>query len=304
MAARVSSSPFWQKPVDVSNEDEVAELRRRNAARSRRWRVSYGEDGLAQNSGYYHKPRQPKSRTLVAHDGSTYSTPDEIDWDDWLDIFKAQHGSKMTEEYASTLKRGSVRSLADLCHWAFDRKESNFDSVECKEGHIARIDYHNGSKTMRVHFRNRGDVVCYFYVPANVYMTLRALGQSMATRIGYGGKMRHLVGIYFWDLVRVRGTLFGNRYECCYVTNDGGGYVKASPDEARGRASRDAGEMSSVESKLRSDGQAAAAGELKKSSPAEDKWKQMAGKGLLARAAEVLRRDAARLLEEQGGNHE
>ncbi len=235
MASGVGSSPFNGGSIDIRNESEVEALRRRHNRRMDRGamrgkyggRVSYDENGYAISSGYWRKPKRPGLKTLTDRLGNKYQTPDVIDWDDWLDIFKAEEVGQLSEPYSNTLKEADVRSLADLCHWSFDRPTSGYDSVECREGHITRIDYHNKTKVMRVHFKNRGDVVCYFFVPVQVYQTLKTLGEGMQTRIGFGNVLRHLVGIYFWDLVRVRGTQHGNRYECCYVTDDGGGFVKA-----------------------------------------------------------------------------
>lgn len=248
MASGVGKSPFSGGSVDVRNQSEVEMLRKghrqrmnRSALHSRgeekRGRVVYNDQGLAQSSGYWKKPARPGMKELTDSLGNRYYTPDVIDWDDWVDMFGIHPEGKLTEQYKAAPdkrreKQKSIGSLADWCNWSFDRKDSSYDSFSCPEGHIERIDYNNSSKIMRVEFRGSGKhpvraTVCYFYVPEEVYDTLKELSKGMPTRIGYGNVHRHLVGIYFWDLIRVRGTIHGNRYECCYsASGEGGGLRK------------------------------------------------------------------------------
>ena len=241
MASGIGPSPFSGGSIDVRNESEVGMLRRghkqrmgRSSMHSRgeekRGHVVYNDKGLAQSSGYWKRPARPALKTLTDSLGNIYYTPDVVDWDDWVDMFHIKPEGKTTRPYEDTLRKEDIRSLADLCNWSFDRPSSDYRSFGCHAGHIERVDYHNSSKIMRVKFRSGGgETACYFYVPAQVYATLQNLSFGMPTRIGKDGKPRHLVGIYFWDLIRVRGTVHGNRYECCYVSSgDGGGLAKAA----------------------------------------------------------------------------
>lgn len=229
--------------------------------------MKYGDDGLAKSSGYARKPSKSKMKTLTDSLGNRYKTPDEIDYDDFVDMFHIRSEGKLTEEYKSKPVRENLRSLADWCSWSFDRDSSGYWSFSCPSGHIERVDYNNASKIMRVKFRSGGgETACYFYVPASIYFTLEHLSEGMPTRKGKDGQLRHLVGIYFWDLVRVRGTVHGNRYQCCYVpSGDGGGYVK-SPDSSKEYVEfmerKDAAERRSIEQRLRGDGQDKAADAL------------------------------------------
>lgn len=243
MASGVGPSPFNGGSIDISNESEVSMLRKRHGKRmnrealhsrgeKKRGRVTYDEDGLAKSSGYWKLPTRPPLKTLTDRLGNRYQTPDVIDWDDWVDMFHISEKGQMSDVYKSNPNKYTYRTLADYCDFAFNRPESNYDSIECPEGHILRIDYSNGTKIMRVNFEKFNKWACYFFVPSQIYLTLRALGQGMQTRIGYGNVPRHLVGIYFWDLVRVRGTIHGNRYECCYTVDPGGGLRKVDGADA------------------------------------------------------------------------
>ena len=239
MASGVGPSPFAGGGIDINNESEVAMLRKRHGKRMNReslhsrgeekkGRVQYNDDGLAQSSGYWKRPTRPPMKTLVdSLTGKTYQTPDVIDWDDWVDMFHIQGGGEMSDAYKSNPSKDTYRTLADYCNFAFDRPgESSFYTFECPEGHIKRVDYNYGTRIMRVNFKKYDRWCCYFFVPTQIYETLKKLSEGMPVRMGYGNVPRHLVGIYFWDLVRVRGTIHGNRYECCYTTAPDGGFRK------------------------------------------------------------------------------
>lgn len=311
MASGRGSSPFNGDSVDVRNESEVEALRRwQNSHRKNRF-VRFGDDGLAKNSGYHRKPSKSSMKTLTDSLGNQYRTPDMIDYDDFVDMFHIRPEGQLTEEYKNDPKRQNLKSLADWCHWSFDREDSNFDEFWCPEGHIERVEYNNSSKIMRVSFVTDGAIACYFYVPAEIYQTLKHLSDGMPTRTGRDGKPRHLVGIYFWNLVRVRGTIHGNRYQCCYVSSgDGGGYVKvpnASKEDVSRMEEEDAAKRRGVEADLRRDGQHGAADILSgKVDPEETKnmqnhiWKQrLGGQSKIEAAGKDLRERARRLLEER-----
>lgn len=86
-------------------------------------------------------------------------------------------------------------------------------------GHIAKLEYaqyEDGKglgQVLRVTFSSNGAVCIFFRVPSAVAGTLLALARSKAKRIGADGKTeRHVLGIEFWDLVRIRGQRHGARY--------------------------------------------------------------------------------------------
>ena len=106
-------------------------------------------------------------------------------------------------------------------------------------GHIIKLEYAVLYKVLRVTFRKPskgGQVVAYLNVPAPVAGELLYLAESNQTQVSANsGTLRHVLGMRFWDLVRIRGTIHGTRYPFNYVTDMGNGrdsYAKgtATPD--------------------------------------------------------------------------
>lgn len=277
MASGIGPSPFNGNSVNVGNQTEADALKAYYKENRGRRKVHYDDNGLAVNAGFMRKvgtnargakgtTYKPPMRTLTDSKGNTYQTPDVVKWDDWLDMFRAQ-GSDVTEFYENDPKWKNCQSLADMVDYAFNvtPKKDKIFSVSCPKGsHIERMDYaQNFCGILRVYFRG-GNVVCYFYVPKGVWGTLCALAENGGTRPGVDGKDRHLVGIYFWNLIRIRGTVHGNRFRCCYVEG-GGGYtprdVKSETDYNRHEIAA-INAMKKEEASLRSEGQKEAADRL------------------------------------------
>ena len=106
-------------------------------------------------------------------------------------------------------------------------------------GHIIKLEYAVLYKILRVTFRKPskgGQVVAYMNVPAPVAGELLYLAESNQTQVSANsGTLRHVLGMRFWDLIRIRGTIHGTRYPFNYVTDMGNGrdsYAKgtATPD--------------------------------------------------------------------------
>lgn len=106
-------------------------------------------------------------------------------------------------------------------------------------GHIIKLEYAPLYKILRVTFRKpskEGQVVAYMNVPAPVAGELLYLAESNQTQVSASsGTLRHVLGMRFWDLVRIRGTIHGTHYPFNYVTDMGNGrdsYAKgtATPD--------------------------------------------------------------------------
>lgn len=106
-------------------------------------------------------------------------------------------------------------------------------------GHIIKLEYAVLYKVLRVTFRKPskgGQVVAYLNVPAPVAGELLYLAESNQTQVSANsGTLRHVLGMRFWDLIRIRGTIHGTRYPFNYVTDMGNGrdsYAKgtATPD--------------------------------------------------------------------------
>lgn len=106
-------------------------------------------------------------------------------------------------------------------------------------GHIIKLEYAVMYKILRVTFKKPsqgGQVVAYMNVPNPVAGELLYLAESNQTQISAtSGTLRHVLGMRFWDLIRIRGTIHGSRYPFEYVTDMGNGrdsYAKgtATPD--------------------------------------------------------------------------
>lgn len=153
--------------------------------------------------GYTGKVNRPNMRRLTdSATGKSYEVPD----DDYRQ-FAGQKQDSSVEKYINT---------------AFDGSNS-FESQEVRAtggdtGHILKVEYSVYYKVLRVTFRNKGSIVAYLNVPSAVAAELLHLAASNNTQVSASsGKMRHVLGIRFWDLVRIRGTVHGSRYKFSYV---------------------------------------------------------------------------------------
>lgn len=112
-------------------------------------------------------------------------------------------------------------------------EDKKIHSVKGK-GHITLIEYSSVAQTMRVTFEPGDTVVCYLRVPRYVYTELEHLANSDQTMPGSDGTMRHVVGIKFWDIIRIRGQRTGGRYD--YIYSAKGTYIKRGSARSRAAA--------------------------------------------------------------------
>ena len=153
---------------------------------------------------YTGKVNKPAMRQLTdSVTGAKYSTPE----DDYQD-FKSKRQDQSVEQYVSE---------------AFDFKKNRFEVERINDGHIEMFEYSDMYKVLRVTFAKAsqgGRTVAYLNVPRAVagellhHMKTRATGSSPVD-----GRERHLVGIRFWDLIRIRGDIHGSRYTFAYVAD-------------------------------------------------------------------------------------
>ena len=98
----------------------------------------------------------------------------------------------------------------------FKGNKDSFSVEGC--GHIKFLEYDGYRMLLRVTFWN-DDVCVYFRVPLAVAGQLRVYALSRQTQLSaIDNKARHLLGIRFWDLVRIRGTIHGSRYRFTYAS--------------------------------------------------------------------------------------
>lgn len=153
---------------------------------------------------YSGKMNQPDMRLLTdTNTGSKYSVPE----DDYQQ-FKTKHTDQSIEQYVSE---------------AFDFKKNHFDIQRVNGGHIEMLEYSDLYKVLRVTYAKAssgGRTVAYMNVPHAIAGELLYHAKTGATGASpVNGRERHLVGIRFWDLIRVRGDIHGTRYPFQYVAD-------------------------------------------------------------------------------------
>ena len=155
--------------------------------------------------------------------GKSYEVPDD-DYRQYL----GQKQDRSIEQY-----------ITDVFGSSTDVKVVEPRATGGDTGHIIKLEYAVLYKVLRVTFRKPskgGQVVAYLNVPAPVAGELLYLAESNQTQVSANsGTLRHVLGMRFWDLIRIRGTIHGTRYPFNYVTDMGNGrdsYAKgtATPD--------------------------------------------------------------------------
>lgn len=228
MAIEVRPSPFnfkeYQKYMDV--------FRRSKAG------TEYDEHGLAKTSGFRKMPRSVRQKNLVTSLGYGHETPDgNIDLDKYMKFLRQENGG-VREDFNGKYK--DIQSLGEYVQFVFSKSTSPWYSVKCPEGsHILQLDYSPNYMMLRAYFQKHDNIVVYFYVPMSIYATLEALADSPSTRLDIHGVPRHLVGIYFWNLIRIRGTVTGSRYLFTYEHEGKGTRYRTIPGEREAEGSPD-----------------------------------------------------------------
>ena len=105
-------------------------------------------------------------------------------------------------------------------------------------GHILQLEYNDYTQVMRVHF-SKGAICVYFRVPMVVFGELYTLAQNKTTtKHTFDGNERGALGVRFWDLVRIRGSMHGGRFRFIYEQENGpsiSDYIPSSNDVGRPR---------------------------------------------------------------------
>ena len=151
--------------------------------------------------------------------GDVYLLPRQ-DYEELVKYF-GEHHSELSEGYnnGKQLYR-KIQTPADYIDYAFEKKSQQKQLItqECQGGHIKAITYNSLYMLLMVEFTNRGDVCVFFNLPANVASTLLYLAKNntMAPP-DKNGRERHAVGVEFWNLVRVRGSIHDTRFPFQYT---------------------------------------------------------------------------------------
>lgn len=207
------------------------------AARSKS--KKYTAENLDILHGWRKYPKKPETRRLTSSLGNVYDMPGE-DLDNFIQYMKSE--SEKSELYTEQDKKRlkNVQTPADYIDFVFDpqrlktlKKQQVVDMPVQKDangetGHIVNLTYNSRYMLFKVTFWN-GTICCFFNVPSRVVALLMHYAENgtMAPP-GKNGKRRHALGVEFWNLIRIRGTVHSTRYPFQYVTN-----MNAGPRETK-----------------------------------------------------------------------
>lgn len=195
------------------------------------WDPRYGEfkklnkKQLSSIGADYKKIKKPDKKIVHLANGTTAEVIDsELGVPLGFSKLSGYRGPSAT--VTETITRGSkpqeITSLEYAEH-AFDGKHKTYKHDGC--GHIKEIEYSAYYQLLKVTFIN-GTISIYYRVPKTVASELLYFAENGQTSTNtFDGSERHVLGIRFWDLIRIRGTLHGSRYRfeyMDYVESNGG----------------------------------------------------------------------------------
>jgi predicted HicB family RNase H-like nuclease len=143
-------------------------------------------------------------RELTLYTGRKVQVPVD-DYNDFI-------GYKVTDKKDEKSYDESVAAYIDA---AFSGKAKIWKQAGC--GHIVELEYVPTYQIMRVEFVKYNDVCVFFRVPKEVYSELENYAKTKQTSLNsFDGSERHVLGIRFWDVVRIRGSRTGAKYRFEY----------------------------------------------------------------------------------------
>lgn len=198
-----------------------------------------GNENTYEAVTYTYKGKKPKMRRLTSRaTGEPYLMPE----DDYahLNTFMQLQQEKLSDFYQSYDKAAHRTGIArnaltpsDLVDYVFSGKhELNIEAFEMSEGHIAGMKYNAYYQLLEVTFRDGDNNVCVFFqVSPYEWHEFTSLADPSKKRISpVDGKERHILGMVFWDLIRIRGTKHGTRKHWMYTSaSEATGNTPASP---------------------------------------------------------------------------
>lgn len=168
--------------------------------------------------------KHPKMRDVTSTQGNVYQMPED-DYQEFMTFFRSIEDENVSDSYKASGKLRDTKTPADYVDYAFGKNTRVAPVVQEGCGHIKLLEYSSRYQILRVTFTNNGSVCAFFRVPANLAATLMTLAQTKSTR----SDGRHLLGVYFWDLVRIRGTVHGTRYKFIYTKDNNTGGLPGRP---------------------------------------------------------------------------
>ncbi len=194
----------------VSEETKTGRSRSSLSADGLQWDLSEG--------WHYERPRGWKGRGLksgavkkvrrTAPDGRQFTFYKSEGYDDYVGFHSHEDGLDENPDM-----------FAYAMH-AFNSEAASSGQVYKSDGcgHIKLLKYNSSMQVLWVEFSGRGDVCVFFRVPRAVGGLLVHLAETKSMGVSrVDGSQRHLLGIEFWNLVRIRGQKHGARYPFEYV---------------------------------------------------------------------------------------
>lgn len=157
--------------------------------------------------------------------GDIYKLP-EHDYKELVEYFN-KHKSELSDTYKTNKGYYRIQTPGDLLDYAFESERQQKTHCEVAvvpdtgdhASHIKKITYNAQYMVMRVEFTNKGDICAFFNVDADTAARLLTYAENGTMGVSsVDGRKRHMVGIEFWNLVRVRGTLHDTRFPFQYTT--------------------------------------------------------------------------------------
>jgi len=189
------------------------------------------------SSGYRVKPaweedpKKPKTRKIKLYNGKTVMVPDD-DYQDFIG-FRREQGKGEEPE----------KEISEYIEKAWLGKKIEVDGV----GHIYDIVYSPTFQMMWVAFEGGAQVV-FFRVPKEVFSTLKHLAESKETRLDDKNVERHVLGIEFWNIVRIRGQRTGSKYRYVYTDENSYESIGTATSRAMEQAEKDIAEKTKEKS--------------------------------------------------------
>lgn len=185
---------------------------------NKNWQVSL-ENGWMKPEKNSRLDRQGTYRMLIGPDGRPYTAPNGPARGKFIAFDAWQSNDELMTIYKKAFEEPYEEGYADAIDYTGMARTGNKQAILQNwkgDGHIKEVSYNSSFECMMVNFENKDAVVCYLGVPQGTIDMLRqCVGQTVAGR----GKHNHLLGIKFWDYVRIRGTKHGSRYPFWYVTD-------------------------------------------------------------------------------------
>lgn len=166
------------------------------------WDLSTGWH-FKRKAGWRKDVKKPKTQTLHDFNGREYTVYDYGEFDDYIGFRAGAAGMQDRLAYATL---------------AFDQSRHEQGEIYSVPGvgHISKLEYAVKEQVLRVTFTNNGAICLFFKVPNAVAgeLFMHAITGTTAGTYRKNGRYidRHLLGVKFWDYVRIRGMQTGARY--------------------------------------------------------------------------------------------